>query len=193
MVAQTLGIDASAIKTEMTIFERANSPRQERIVKNVTKNNSVLQKTQKNLLSVFFVSDSPKTFTQISEMIADTTIDDELLINVKSTIDKLTETVNNVKELIEHLYTEYIENAEAQALLSELIATAEVYKGLNEEDFDSVITEMITKINRCRMVKESESRKKLYKGVSDDDPEALKFQMELRDKIKKLRQKSENI
>ncbi len=193
MVSQSLSIDANAIRTEMRVFERVNAPQTERIVKNVTKNTSVMQKAQKNLLSVFLVADSPMTFTQINEMIADVTFDDELLIFVKSTIDKLICTVNNVKELIEHLYTEFVENPEAQAILPELVATAEVYRGLDEEDFGNVIRETINKINHCRQMKETEHIKSLYKGVSDDDPEALKLQIQLRDKIKKIRQKSEKI
>ncbi len=192
-IAQTLSIDARAIESEMTIFERANYTAPQRIFKNVTKSKSVLTKAQKILLSVFFVPDSPKTFTQIYELIGDIQFEDEILTNVKSTIDKLIRTVNNVKELIEHLYTEYVENSEAQALISELITTAEVYKGLSEEDFESVINETINKINRCEHLKESEQIRKMYIGVNDDDPEALKIQMRLRDKIKKLRQKSEKI
>ena len=191
MVAQSLSIDANAIRTEMRIFERANLPQEERIVKNVTKSSSVLQKAQKNLLSVFLVPDSPLTFTQINEMIADVAFDDQILINVKSTIDKLICSVNNVKELIEHLYTEFVDNPDAQAVLPELIAISEVYRGLEEEDFVNVIKETLNKINHCRQVKETEHIKKLYKGISDDDPEALKLQIQLRDKIKKLRQKSE--
>ena len=132
-----------------------------------------------------------KSFTQINEMIVDVAFDDEILINVKSTIDKLICSVNNVKELIEHLYTEFVDNPDAQAVLPELIATSEVYRGLEEEDFVNVIRETISKINHCRQVKETEHIKSLYKGISDDDPEALKLQIQLRDKIKKLRQKSE--
>ena len=193
MVAQILSINPDAIRSEIRVFERANAPQVERIVKNVTKNDSILQKAQKNLLSVFLVSDSNFTFTQINEMIGDTTFDDEILINVKSTIDKLIYTVNNVKELIEHLYTEFVDNAEAQSLLPELIAISEVYKGLSDEDFRSVIQETINKINHCRQIKETERIKNLYKGIDDDDPEALKIQIQLRDKIKKNRQKSEKI
>lgn len=191
MVAQSLSINSQAINSEIRNFERANIPRVERIIKNVTKNNTVLQKAQKNLLSVFLVADSPYTFTQINEMIGDVTFDDEILIIVKSTIDKLTCTVNNVKELIEHLYTEFVDKPDIQAILPELLATSEAYKGLSEEDFRSVIEETIGKINRCRQVKEIESIKKKYKGINDDDPEALEFQIKLRDKIKKKIQKSE--
>jgi len=193
MVAQTLNINSSAIQTEMRVFEHANLPQTERIVKNVTKNQSVLKKAQKNLLSVFLVSDSPFTFTQINDIIGDIEFDDEILIIVKNTIDKLICTVNNVKELIEHLYTEFVDNPQAQALLPELVSMAEVYKGLDEDDFGNVIKETIDKINHCRQSKEKEHIKSLYKGISDDDPEALKIQIQLRDKIRKFRQKSEKI
>ncbi len=191
MVAQTLSVDASAIKSEITTFERANLPKVERIVKNVTKNDSVVKKAQKNLLSIFLVPDSHFTFTQISEMIDGIEFDDEILIIVKSAIDKSICTVNNVKELIEHLYTEFVDNPEAQAILPELVSTSEAYRGLSEEDFESVIRETINKINHCRQVKEIEHIKKLYKRIDDDDPEALKIQIQLRDKLKKKRQKSE--
>lgn len=193
MVAQTLGIEAGAIRSEMRVFERANLPQAERIVKNVTKNDSVLKKAQKNLLSVFLVSDSPFTFTQINEMISGTEFDDEILINVKSTIDKLIYTVNNVKELIEHLYTEFVESPESQAVLQELIGLSEVYRGLSDEDFKNVINEAIDKINHCRRVQETKKIKSMYRQINDDDPEALKIQIQLRDKIKKIRQKSEKI
>lgn len=191
MVSQTLSIDSEVIRSEIKSYERSNLPKIERIVKNVTKSNSVIEKAQKNLLSVFLVPDSHFTFTQISEMIGDVTFDDEILIIVKSTIDKLICTVNNVKELIEHLYTEFVENPEAQAVLPELIATSEAYKGLSDEDFENVIKETIGKINQCRQVKEIKHIKNMYKGIDDNDPEALKFQIQLRDKIKKKRQKSE--
>lgn len=191
MVSQTLSIDSEVIRSEIKSFERSNLPKIERIVKNVTKSNSVIEKAQKNLLSVFLVPDGHFTFTQISEMIGDVTFDDEILIIVKSTIDKLICTVNNVKELIEHLYTEFVENPEAQAVLPELIATSEAYKGLSDEDFENVIKETISKINQCRQVKEIKHIKNMYKGIDDNDPEALKFQIQLRDKIKKKRQKSE--
>ena len=184
MVAQALSIDAGAIKTEMRVFERANLPQVDRIVKNVTKNKSILQKAQKNLLSVFLVSDSQLSFQKINEMIAGITFDDEILIIVKSTIDKLIYTVNNVKELIEHLYTEFAQNPDAQDVLSELISLSEAYKDLSEEEFSSVIKETISKINQCKHVKEVEKIKNIYKGMDDDDPEALKIQIQLRDKIR---------
>lgn len=190
-VAGALGIDSSVIKTELESYDRANIPRVERIVKNVTKNDSVVQKAQKILLSVFFVPDSHLTFTQINEMIGETAFNDEILIIVKSTIDKLICSVNNVKELIEHLYTEFVDNPDAQAILPELVEHAQAYKDLSEEEFRNVIKEAIAKINKCKHVEEVEHIKKKYKGIDDNDPEALKIQIQLRDKLRMKKEKSE--
>ena len=190
-VAGALGIDSSVIKSELESYYRANIPRVERIVKNVTKNDSVVQKAQKILLSVFFVPDSHLTFTQINEMIGETAFNDEILIIVKSTIDKLICSVNNVKELIEHLYTEFVDNPDAQAILPELVEHAQAYKDLSEEEFRNVIKEAIAKINKCKHVEEVEHIKKKYKGIDDNDPEALKIQIQLRDKLRMKKEKSE--
>lgn len=190
-VSQVLGIDSSVIKSEVESYERANSPKPERIVKNVTKSSSILQKAQKNLLSVFLVPDNHFSFTKINEMMSDVAFDDKILIIVKSTIDKSICTVNNVKELIEHLYTEFVDNAEVQALLPELIEHAQSYRGLSDEEFENAIHEMIAKINKCKHIEESKNNKELYKGIDDNDPEALQIQIQLRDKLKKIRQKSE--
>ncbi len=184
MVAQALGVEGDAIKTEINAFERANIPQVERIVKNVTKNDSILKKAQKKLLSMFLVPDSNFTLSQISEMMSDVAFDDEILIIVKSTIDKLTCTVNNVKELIEHLYTEFVENPDAQALLPELVQASEEYRGLSDEDFVNIINEVISKINQCKHAQEIKHIRKKYQDIDDNDPEALKIQIQLRDKIK---------
>ena len=191
MVAQVLKIDSPILKSEIYSYEHANLPKIERIVKNVTKKDTILEKAQKNLLSVFLVPDNHFTFTQINEMIGETAFDDEILIIVKSTIDKLIYTVNNVKELIEHLYTEFVENPQATAILPELVDRAQAYCGLSDEDFKNAVNETITKINKCRQAQETELIKKKYQQIDDDNPEALRIQIQLRDKIKNKRLKSE--
>ena len=185
MISQSIGIDSSVIASEIDSYLRANLPKTDRIVKNVTKSDSVSQKAQKILLSVFLVDDNYFNFQELSEMMSDVTFDDEILIIVKSTIDKLICTVNNVKELIGHLYTEFIENPQAQAVLPELLQHAQAYNGLSEEDFTNVIQETKNKINQCKHVEEAEHIRKIYKGIDDDDPQALKIQIQLRDKLRK--------
>ena len=195
MVADALNIDEKALENEVAKLASVNSlnavPQQE-IKKIVTKNVSVSEKAQKNLLSVFLVNDSPFTFAQIGEMIDDSHFSDKTLINVKYTIDKLICTVNNVKELIEQLYTAYIENPEIQQVLTDLTGIAETFTNLSPEDFKSVIEENIRRIQRCRWEEEKEKMRNLYKNADEDDTEALKIQMQLRDKINN-RIKSEKI
>ncbi len=195
MVADALNIDETSLEAEIKKLASYNTSEpisQPEIKKIVTKSVSVYEKAQKNLLSVFLVSDSPFTFTQIAEMIDDSYFSSETLINVKSTIDKLICTVNNVRELIEQLYTAYIENPEIQQVLTDLITTAETFTNLSPEDFQSLIFENIRRIQRCRWEEEKEKMRNLYKNADEDETEALKIQMQLRDKINN-RIKSEKI
>lgn len=195
MVADALNIDEASLEAEIKKLASYNTSEpisQPEIKKIVTKSVSVYEKAQKNLLSVFLVSDSPFTFTQIAEMIDNSYFSNETLINVKSTIDKLICTVNNVRELIEQLYTAYIENPEIQQVLTDLITTAETFTNLSPEDFQSLIFENIRRIQRCRWEEEKEKMRNLYKNADEDETEALKIQMQLRDKINN-RIKSEKI
>ena len=195
MVADALNIDEASLEAEVKKLAAygASEPIVQPVIRKiVTKNVSVYEKAQKNLLSVFLVSDSPFTFTQIAEMIDNSYFSNETLINVKSTIDKLICTVNNVRELIEQLYTAYIENPEIQQVLTDLITTAETFTNLSPEDFQSLIFENIRRIQRCRWEEEKEKMRNLYKNADEDETEALKIQMQLRDKINN-RIKSEKI
>ncbi len=186
MVADAVGIDENALAAEIRKIQNSQvfSQNEDREIKKiVTKTLTISQKAQKNLLSVFFVPDNHLTFAQINEMIDNSYITDETLINVKSTIDKLICTVNNVKELIEQLYTEYVEKPEIQNVLTDLISISETFTNLKPDDFKCVIEENIARIKRCQWEDEKEKMRKLYKNADEDDTEALKLQMQLRDKI----------
>ena len=192
MIADTLQIDENALFSELKATQKSQElkkPDLERIVK---KNVSISEKAQKNLLSVFLVTDNHFSFEQIRQMIDNTVFTDETLINVKSTIDKLTCTVNNVKELIEQLYTAFVENPEVQSIITDLITTSETFQNLDDKDFITAIRENINKINECQKRKEQEQIRNLYKSANDNDAEALKIQMQLRDKINKQIKIGEN-
>ena len=186
MVADAIDVDARALNDEVIKAANYNQSQSE-VNKNskqiVTKNVSISEKAQKNLLSVFFVTDSPFTFVEIAEKIDNSYFSNKMLINVKSTIDKLICTINNVKELIEQLYSAYIQDPEIQALLTELISIAETFTNLSPEDFQSIIEENIRRIQRCSWEDEKEKMRKLYKNADEDDTEALKIQMQIRDNI----------
>ena len=183
MVADAIQVDEKALLSELRTVGRTNTIQNRDVERIVKKNTSIIEKAQKNLLSVFFVTDSHFTLDEISRIIGDTPFTVETLINVKSTIDKLACTVNNVKELIDRLYTTYVNDPETQKLITDLISTSEAFQNLDENDFVKVIQENIGKIDDCRNEKEKEKIRNLYKSANDNDMEALKIQMQLRDKI----------
>ncbi len=183
MIADTLQIDENALMSELKsvqMSEELKKPDVERIVK---KNIPISEKAQKNLLSVFLVTDNHFSFEQIRQMVDSAEFTDETLINVKSTIDKLTCTVNNVKELIEKLYTAYADHPDIIKLITDLISISETFQNLDDDDFVMAIRENISKIKECQTKKEQEKIRNLYKSANDNDTEALKIQMQLRDKI----------
>ena len=183
MVSDTLQIDENALLSELNKANKAETVKNIGVERIVKKNTSIIEKAQKNLLSVFLVTDNHFTFDEISRIIGDTPFTNETLINVKSTIDKLICTVNNVKELVDKLYIAFVENPEAQQLITELISISEAFQNLDETDFLTVIRENINKINECQSEKEKEKIRSLYKSANDNETEALKIQMQLRDKI----------
>ena len=183
MVADAIQVDEKALLSELQAVGRTNTIQNRDVARIVKKNTSIIEKAQKNLLSVFFVTDNHFTVDEINRIIGDTPFTVETLINVKSTIDKLACTVNNVKELIDRLYTTYVNDPETQKLITDLISTSEAFQNLDENDFVKVIQENIGKIDDCRNEKEKEKIRNLYKSANDNDMEALKIQMQLRDKI----------
>ncbi len=154
MVAGTLNINEDALYREVRKAKRQNTIIDSDVTKIVKKNLSI-----------------------------STPFTDEMLINVKSTIDKSINSVNNVKELIEKLYTAFLENPEIQSIITDLISISETFSHLDDKDFRNVIQENINKIIQCQKDEEKEKMRHLYKSANDNETEALKIQIQLRDKI----------
>ena len=87
------------------------------------------------------------------------------------------------KELIEKLYTAFLENPEIQSIITDLISISETFSHLDDKDFRNVIQENINKIIQCQKDEEKEKMRHLYKSANDNETEALKIQIQLRDKI----------
>ena len=154
------------------------------IKSNVTKSLQIIDIAQKNLLSVYLIEGNQITLPQISEMIPTSVFLDEMLIIVKTTIDKFINTVNNVRGLREKLFTEFVEDADKTQLLTELVYIADSFKGLSASDLSQAIEDMKMKICRLANEKSTKELQKKYSAANDDDTEALKLQMALRDKLK---------
>lgn len=186
MVASTLNIDEKAMSSEIGKIVTGQSSPAINVNPIVTKSSNINEKAQKNLLSLFLINENHFSFDELKSMMAGVEFSNEKLIIVKNTIDKLTCTVNNVKALIEKLYTKFAQDEEIKALITDLICISETFNKLSKKDFKSIIDENINKIDKFRIEIEQAEMRDLYKNVNDDDLEALKVQMQLRDKINSL-------
>ena len=186
LVSTALAVDEKAIETElkraMRTFENSYTPQPQKPI--VTKNLQFAQKAQKNLLSIFLTDVNPLGFSQLKEMIPQDVITDETLIIVKNTIDKITCTINNVRELKEQLFTSFIGNEVLTGIVTDLVCMSEAFNGLDEQDFKQTVTEIISRLKRLNREVEMKEMRKIYTTVNDDEIEALKVQMQLRDEIK---------
>ena len=185
MVSGIIDVDEKALLKELVkagVNDEYHFSVQEN--KNVTKSSQLEIKAQKNLLSVFLSADSPLSYMRLNELLPENIIHDEKLIIVKNTIDKISCTINNVRELTKELYTKFIEDDSLTQILTELITYSEAFSGLDSEEFEKAVKENISKLNRLYQEKEKKELQQKYKQVNDDEIEALKMQMQLRDKLK---------
>ncbi|MBO5738692.1 DNA primase [bacterium] len=184
LVASTLEINENAMLKELNKFNNVEVP-QINISKKVVTNSSQFEiKAQKNLLSVFLSNNSSNNYQKLNELLPQDIIQDETLIIVKNTIDKLSCTVNNISELTKQLYTEFIEDNNLTQILTDLIEMSEAFNNLQEDDLRQTVQENIARLKRYYHECESEKLRQQYREVNDNDLEALKIQMQLRDKIK---------
>ena len=186
MVSSILNIDENAMLKELQRHENLNQyiERQNFNKKVVTNSSQFEIKAQKNLLSVFLASGNVLSYQQLNELLPENIIQDESLIIVKNTIDKLACTINNVKELVKNLYTEFIEDDNLTHILTDIVELSESFNGLEPDEFKRAVEENVARLKRCYQEKEAEIIRRQYKQVNDNDIEALKLQMQLRDKIK---------
>ena len=184
MVSTVIDVDENAMLKELANHREFGEYTQVGNKKLVTNSSQFEIKAQKNLLSVFLANDSSLSFKQLNELLPENIIQDETLIIVKNTIDKLVCTINNVKELTKSLYTEFIEDDNLTQILTDIVELSEAFNGLEPAEFERAVKENIVRLKRCYQEKETEEIRRKYKQVNDDDIEALRIQMQLRDKIK---------
>ena len=187
IVATALSLDDKALQQDVKKASRTDFIVPEVSSVNVTKSSPIEEIAQKNLLSLFLVNVSPYSTDMISGRIKSVNFTNKTLIIVKDTIDKLINTVNNVSDLTNKLYIEFSQNQEIKSLITDLICISETFNNLKEVEFDAIIRENIETLEKCRLNEEHLQMKKLYQEANDDETESLKVQMQLRDKIKKLR------
>lgn len=186
MVSSTLNIDDVALQSEVNKSDDNFTRPMINVNQIVTKSSNIVEKAQKNLLSLYLVYVTPLTFKQLNKLMEDVEFSNEKLIIVKTTIDKLSCTVNNAKALIEQLYLEFVQDEEIKTIITDLICISETFNKLSAKDFESVVEENVKRIEDCRLEHERAEMRNLYQNVNDNDNEALKLQMQLRDRINSL-------
>ena len=186
MVASVLEVNENALLRELNKYSNSfEQGFQRKFQKKVVTNSSQFEiKAQKNLLSVFLANSTSNNFKKLSEMLPKDIIRDETLIIVKNTIDKLSHTVNNVRELTNSLYTEFIEDDKLTQILTDLIEMSEAFTGLDAAETERAVRENIVRLERCYSEHEAETFRQRYREANDNDVEALKLQKQLKDMIK---------
>ncbi len=192
IVAQSLDVTENSIRQELKKgFSNTFLP-PVRVEKNtapiVKKSLNISEKAQKNLLSMYLIDESPYSIQTLNSFLKDVEYTNDKLIIVKNTIDKLSQRVNNVKELIETLYTEFAEDYEVKEIITDLIYLSDSFKDLSEKDFKNAINENIAKIAAFKEKEAQNHLRSQYKNLNDDEIQAIQIQMQLRENIKnKLR------
>lgn len=188
IVSTKLEIDESSLRKELRKSLPQQAKAQVIAAPSVNKTLNISEKAQKNLLSLYLINESIYSIQSLNAILKNIHYTNEKLIIVKDTIDKLSLTVNNVKELIDTLYTAFADNNEIKDLITDLIYLSDSFKGLSEKDFKTVINENIETINTYKLKEEQSHLRSMYKKVNDDELQAIEYQMQLREKIKnKLR------
>ena len=194
IVSSTLNINENSLKTELkkslsdSFYEVSKSIEKKQLVPIVKKSLNISEKAQKNLLSMYLIDESSYNIQTLNSILKDVEYTNDTLIIVKNTIDKLSQRVNNVKELIETLYTEFAEDYEVKDLITDLIYLSDSFKNLSDRDFKNAINENIAKIEAFKEKERQSHLRSQYKQLNDDEIEAIQIQMQLRENIKnKLR------
>lgn len=150
----------------------------------VKKSFNLSEKAQKNLLSMYLITESIYSIQTLNSILKDVDYTNETLIIVKNTIDKMSQRVNNVKELIEALYTEFAEDYAVKDIITDLIYLSDSFKDLSEKDFKTVINENIETINAFKEKEVKSQLRSQYKEVNDDDIKAIEKQIQLKELLK---------
>ena len=184
--AKTLDINEESLYKELKndiVYEEVNY---EEMQRNVKKTPNIEKKAQKNLLSVFIMDENVLTLNELSVIMKDVNFSDEILKQIKNTIDKLACKVNNVSELQERLYIEYAQNNEIKNILSDLVYLSESYKELSEKDLLGIIYENINKIKTSETKQLIADLKKEY-ALANDDEAKRRCQLRIQEQIKIMR------
>ena len=185
LISDRINIDETALIREVNRSKNLQTAINKDFTPIVTKSSNISEKAQKNLLSLFLVCGNNSDQEYLSENINNVKFSNENLIIIKNAIDKIScEVNNNVDVLIRSLYSQFAEDNKLKDIITDIIYIADSFKGLSSKDFRTAVDENTAKIQQYNMTCEKNEIISKYKKMSDDDVEALQFQMQLREKLK---------
>ena len=192
IISSRINVEENALKKQLKIVTTsAIQPIQQKKT-NIKKRINPSQKAQKNLLSMYLTSVDENDIRTLNEKITNVEFDDEKLRYIKNTIDKLVNTVNNELDLTNSLYITFAEDNEFKDIITDLIYISDSFKNLSRTDFCAVIDENIQTIKKNELMSEVKELRKKCKNAEDNDIEAIRYQMMLKEKIESKYKEGQN-
>jgi len=90
-------------------------------------------------------------------------------------------------DLSEALYTEFAEDSEKKAIITDLMYFADTYKELNTADFTLALSENISNIEKLNKEKIKKTLILQNQNEQNDEEKEIEYQKQLVEKLKKLR------
>ncbi len=185
LVSERINIDERALIREINRSKVVQNTIDKDYTGIVTKSSNISEKAQKNLLSLFLLGGMNTDIRYLSESIKNVKFIDKNLIIIKEAIDKISCQINNdVDQLIQSLYLQFAEDNELKDIITDLIYIADSFRGLSEKDYKAVVQENIERLQKYQNDCEKKELSSKYKNLDDEDVEAIKVQMQIREKIR---------
>ena len=191
LVANSLRIDEKALQDELfktqntEDYDLRENPRNVKQI--VTNSSNLMEKSQKNLLSLYLTMEGILNKEILLETIRNVKFDNKNLEILKETLDKLSCSANNVVDLTESLYTQFAEDNEKKEIITDLIYLSETFKDLKDSDFMLALSENISNIEKLNRKKIKEELILQNQKEMKDEESEIEYQKQLIEKLKKLR------
>ena len=192
IISSRIDIEENALKKQLKIVTSTALQPFKKEKPNIKKRINPSEKAQKNLLSMYLTNVDENDIRTLNEKITNVEFSDEKLRYIKNTIDKLVNTVNNELDLAKSLYITFAEDNDFKDIITDLIYISDSFKNLSRTDFCAVIDENIKTIKKSELMSEVRELKEKCKNADDNDIEAIKYQMLLKEKIEEKYKEGQN-
>ena len=191
LVATSLRIDEKSLRTEISKIVNSETydlrEKSKNVTKIVTNSSNLMEKSQKNLLSLYLTMEGISNKEFLSEAIKNVKFENKNLEIIKETIDKISFTVNNIVDLTESLYTVFAEDNEKKEIITDLIYLSETYKELDTSEFTLALTENISIIETLYNDKIKDDLILQNQNEMQNEEKEIEYQKQLIEKLKKIR------